>query len=327
MYSNADHRHPSHRCSRDLALALSLALCAACSTNHSGNPAPDLGVDASAGPAWDRPDSGPGGSGEPVEEGEYDCGEQLFELTESQESFEVPAEVRYMKVKAWGAGGNGQGAPNCPGCECQYYDGGLGGYSEAIFEVDPGAMLSVVVGQRGRSGTTNESPFRFGFGAHGGGGLTGVFTGDTEVAESGNDRALIIAGGGGSAGWEVCRPGGTGNHPDAGGQPTMHGQFGVNSDGDRDGFNGGGGGYHGGDGGGWAKPGKGGTGFIIDSAFEPVMEWSERGAITPPRTDDPHYDPVELPGSTERPGLLVVMFTCEYPGEEPPPEDDPPQVD
>ena len=302
---------------RALAGAVQLGLCGVlalgCASRVSGNDMFD-DEEESPGPDWERPDAGT-----PVDEGEFECGEETFTLTESQESFEVPENVVYMKVKAWGAGANGESNEACANCPCNYSDGGIGGYSEAIFAVQPGAILSVVVGQRGRSGTSGETPFRYGFGAHGGGGLTGVFTGGEEVGETENDRALIIAGGGGSAGWSECRPGGTGNHPASGGQADMHGEFGAS-----EGVNGGGGGYLGGNGGASRQAGSGGQGFISDQALEPVMLWSEPGTINPPRIDDPDYDGVA--GTTEMPGLLRVEFACEYPGVEEPPED-PPQVD
>ena len=98
------------------------------------------------------------------------CAEIDFTMTETQELFEVPANVRYMHVKAWGAGGNGE-------LGCSYGNGGRGGYSEAVFEVVPGTSLIVIVGKRGRAGMTGEEIVRFGFGNWGGGGLSGIFLG------------------------------------------------------------------------------------------------------------------------------------------------------
>ncbi|RLB64447.1 MAG: hypothetical protein DRI90_04575, partial [Deltaproteobacteria bacterium] len=59
------------------------------------------------------------------------CGEATFELTKTQEVFVVPASVSYMHVKAWGAGANGEG-------QCSFDDGGLGGFTEGVFQVEPG---------------------------------------------------------------------------------------------------------------------------------------------------------------------------------------------
>jgi hypothetical protein len=204
-----------------------------------------------------------------------------------------------MHVKAWGAGGNAEA--ECGGGD----DGGLGGFSEAVFEVTPGTPLIVIVGKRGRSGITGEDIVRFGFGAWGGGGLSGVFRGPELINEYDKDKALLIAGGGGSAGAPGCDPGGTGNHPDSGGMPTMMGSMGADE------VTGGGGGYEGGTGGERGRAGMGGSGYVDPSALDSRMAYGEPGSGTPPRTDDPDY---EAPAATgEQSGLVVIHFTCEEP--------------
>lgn len=232
------------------------------------------------------------------------CAEAHFALSETEEHFEVPANARYMHVKAWGSGGNGEGQCGTPDTE-----GGLGGYSEAVFEVVPGTPLVVIVGEPGRAG---DPEARFGFGNRGGGGLSGVFQGPDTITAADYDKALIIAGGGGSASVPTCLPGGTGNHTDpaiAGGMPDMESGLGT----DPDEILGGGAGYRGGTGGDIGIPGKGGTGFIADDALPEHSQrlHAEPGAGIPPKTDDEDY--LAPAGETESPGQVVIRFICTLP--------------
>ncbi|HJL16510.1 MAG TPA: hypothetical protein RMH99_12685 [Sandaracinaceae bacterium LLY-WYZ-13_1] len=258
-----------------------------------GDPGDDAGrpVEIDAGPVA-RVDAGEA-------DGAYECATATFELTETQEAVIVPAGVRYVHVAAWGAGGNGEG-----GCE-PTDDGGPGGFTEAVFAVTPGDALTVIVGKRGRAGTSGEDPFRFGFGAWGGGGLSGVFWGGDPVTEADRDRALVIAGGGGSASVPGCHPGGPGNHPSAGGQDTMHGAFGGS-----DSIIGGGGGYAGGDGGDREVAAAGGSGYVDDAAIDARILHAEPAAgALPPAADHPDY--VEGVGTTEQSGHVVIHYLCE----------------
>lgn len=250
------------------------------------------------GTGWTAGDSGGGSAGDSGA-----CAETAFKLTETQVSFKVPKSGRFMHVKAWGAGGNGEG-------QCKTSDGGPGGYSEAVFAVDgrliyPGAPLIVIVGKRGRSGMTGEQRLKFGFGNWGGGGLSGVFTGGSTITAKSSGRALIIAGGGGSAGAPGCHPGGPGNHPKAGGQSTMLGGAGA------DGINGGGGGYAGGTGGAKGEAGLGGSGFVSKTAKRSRLLYAAVGAGLPPHTKDSDYDGTA--GKTEQSGRIVIRFVCSEP--------------
>ena len=232
------------------------------------------------------------------------CAETHFPLSETEEHFVVPDNARYMHVKAWGSGGNGEGQCGTPDTE-----GGLGGYSEAVFEVAPGTPLVVIVGEPGRAG---DPEMRFGFGNRGGGGLSGVFLGPDTITPTDYDLALIIAGGGGSASVPTCLPGGTGNHTDpaiAGGMPDMESGVGT----DPDGILGGGAGYRGGTGGDICTPGKGGTGYIAPEALpeHSQMLFSQPGAGIPPKTDDDDY--LAPTGETESPGQVVIRFICTLP--------------
>jgi|GEM_PF-3370675 len=238
------------------------------------------------------------------------CGDVTFELTETQETLIIPNNVKYMHVKAWGAGGNEEHSPGtCPNI---YDDAGLGGFTEAVFEIVPGTNLIVIVGKLGRAGDPPPDRVRFGFGNWGGGGLSGIFMGPDPITESSQDKAILIAGGGGGSGGDCAYPGGTGNSDDSGGQSTMQGSDGA------DGVNGGGGGYHGGTGGARGKGGKGGSGFVVSNGVFPEIRvldsrimHSEPGVGHPPKTDDPDYDGEA--GGIEKNGRVVIHFTCEPP--------------
>lgn len=255
-----------------------------------------------------RADSGP--LPPPIDAGDFDgafpCGEMTFPLTATEESFTVPPGVRYMHVKAWGAGGNDE--RSCGATP----DGGTGGFTEAVFAVGSGTSLPsgtelvVIVGQRGRAGTSGEDLFRFGFGAWGGGGLTGVFRGPSPIADTDRDRALVVAGGGGSASGPDCSAGIPGNYPSAGGAASMLGELPSGSS-----PLGGAGGYEGGSVGARNVPSNGGTGFVAPEATDALLLHSEPGTNAPPRTDDPDYD--GMAGQSELSGLMVIRYLCEPP--------------
>ncbi len=224
----------------------------------------------------------------------------------------MPPTAKYMVVKLWGAGGNDEGI--CPWSQNhQGTDGGQGGFTYAVFEIRrgtrlaPGTELVVIVGQKGQAGTNS----RFGFGIRGGGGLTGIFFGPGPIQATDRDRALAIAGGGGSAAPPGCHPGKPGNAPDAGGLATMQGGEGQ----DPDQVIGGGAGYSGGEGGDLGVPGKGGSGYVDEElALDFLIEYSEYSTterFPVPRSDDPDYNGTA--GDSEQPGLAVIKFVCERP--------------
>jgi hypothetical protein len=227
------------------------------------------------------------------------CASASYKVTETQETFTVLSNARYMHVKAWGAGGNGEG--QCTPTD----DSGLGGYSEGVFKVTGGTSYIIIVGKRGRAGMSGEDRMRFGFGDWGGGGLSGVFRGGAKITSADSSRALIIAGGGGSAGAPGCHLGGTGNHPSAGGQSTMQGGVGADE------INGGGGGYVGGSGGAKGEAAKGGTGFVDSSAISSNKLYAQPGSGLPPKTTDKDYDGEA--GKGEQSGRVVLHFTCTIP--------------
>lgn len=151
-----------------------------------------------------------------------------FEYTGAIERWTVPDGVRSIVVDAWGAQG-GMGAAGA---------GGLGAHARGSFEVVPGAIVDVLVGQQ--PAITTE-------GGHegnstGGGGGTFVVLGD---------RPLLIAGGGGGGGAVT------------GGEPGLAGEAGGLGLGD-----GGGPGGVDGDGAGVGghNSGRGGAGFYTDGS-------------------------------------------------------------
>ena len=146
-------------------------------------------------------------------------------------------------------------------------------------------------------------------GARGGGGLSGVFLDAFPLTADATDRALVIAGGGGSSGHD-CDLGGPGNHlTEAGGEPTMAGGGGDRSD-----ENGGGGGYRGGAGGegdGAANGGKGFVSSITLDATEYSIYAANLGDVDPPMNGDRDWDGVA--GKSESRGLVVIHFVCHRP--------------
>ena len=241
------------------------------------------------------------------------CATFDFPFSVTPEVLQIPANVRYMHVKAWGAGGNEEHLP----ATCGFEDGGMGGYSEAIFNVlpgtdlAPGTFLTVVVGQLGRAGTSDAELFRVGFSSQGGGGLSGVFLGNTPLTETDAARALIIAGGGGSAaGVTPCISGGYGNAAGSGGMPTMRGGVGVEI------VTGGGGGHSGGPGAERHMSGTGGSGYVrTDLLDDPAHQRIEASGTVgvPPHTTDPDYDLDASAGGAESNGRVVIHLTCEPP--------------
>jgi hypothetical protein len=230
------------------------------------------------------------------------CFVNSLSFTETTEDFVVPEGARYMWVKAWGSGANGE-------VGCEYSNGGLGGFTSAVFAVTPGDDFLIIVGGRNWDDPpSGETAIRLGLGHRGGGGLSGVFVGGSLIDADSIARALVIAGGGGgaSASAGACRPGHPGNHTeDAGGMSTMMGGPGG------DGVNGGGGGYEGGTGGDTGWGGNGGTGFVHSTALGSTMLNGEVGDPSPPRASDDDYNGVA--GNSEEPGLVHSRFVCEIP--------------
>jgi hypothetical protein len=137
----------------------------------------------------------------------HPVGQQVFTYTGSDQSFTVPTDVTRIKVKVWGGGGGGGGTSG-------WSDGGRGGgagYAEGNLNVSPGTVYTVVVGQAGiqRSPTPTYGGggrARNTWGPASGGGLSGFFSGGTQVFSGASPqtgaqgRSLVVAGGGGGGG-------------------------------------------------------------------------------------------------------------------------------
>jgi hypothetical protein len=267
----------------------------------SGNPDQDAAVsDAVVSPPVDAQ----------VGDGGAPCDAEEFTFTETQETFVIPAQARYMHVKLWGAGGNDES--QCPWTAGGAgLDGGQGGFTEAIFEIRPqtalapGTELVLIVGAAGLAGADSS---RFGFGVRGGGGLTGIFFGPAPIEAGDADQAVAVAGGGGSAGAPGCYPGGPGNHPSAGGRTDMQGGEGT----DPDHIIGGGGGFEGGLGGHLNLEGTGGLGFVDETlALDFRLHYASPGDNpVPGATDDDYVAQGGTAGRPEHAGLAIIKFVC-----------------
>lgn len=262
------------------------------------------------------PDVPPGDSGPPTADATM-CLDLSLEFSGEPTLVELPASARFLVIKAWGAGGNGDGGR----FGAMDSLGGPGGYSAASYEVLDPQALTVVVGERGR----NNGHMAFGFAPLGGGGLSGLFMGPPPLEHTEQGRALLVAGGGGSGVRNGGAHGGAGN--DVGGTPTMAG--GQSTFPGPDNANvgtGGGGGYSGGLGRrSSTTPGLGGSGFpnsdeegaaAAESAGLRLIESLVLPASTnnlPPRQDDDDY-PLDYPaGAQERNGFVVVRVLCSEP--------------
>jgi hypothetical protein len=91
-------------------------------------------------------------------------------VTKAIEHWVVPAGVTKMNIQIWGAGGGGTG----------YGTPGKGARMQGDFDVSPGDILDIAVGEQGQTG------------GQGGGGGGGTFV-------ASNSQPLIIAGGGGGS--------------------------------------------------------------------------------------------------------------------------------
>jgi hypothetical protein len=147
------------------------------------------------------------------------------------QSFIVPAGVRYVYAKLWGAGG---GAGRAGGWSYGS-NGGGGGHTRGVIPVTPGETLTLVLG---RGGLTSCYSAQYGGGGSPGtntdiqycglgGGYAGIFRGAAGVASN----ALLIAGGGGgggsqTGGWaETSDGGGGGGFVGARGECTVNDRY------------------------------------------------------------------------------------------------------
>ena len=230
------------------------------------------GIDASASTNEARDSSGKYYSGSVDSSGSTG-----FTVTGSGQTFTVPSGVSSLDIKCFGAGGNNKG-----------------GFSTGALATSASTQYLVVVGElEASAGTNNYNSYGYGgggraYGYPSGGGLTGVFTGTTDITDwtssSERDRMIICAGGaggrGGQGGAQAGDGGGTsgtagdynGNGGGAGTQSANGSGYsnGGSGSGMRGGESGaanesgaGGGGFCGGGGGDNGQyPGGGGSGYV-----------------------------------------------------------------
>lgn len=223
------------------------------------------------------------------------CGQDsvIFAFTGSEELFIVPAGVSQLSIEAWGAQGGANWVNNT----------NYGGYSRADFAVNPGDTLYIRVGGQasGISGGYNGGG-NGDTGGQGGGGATDVRT----VSNTLNDRIIVAGGGGGAGYWNslhivggvggglaggngfrepdyATNPGGLGGTQTEAGangtcisfnNPITSGGFGLGGSAQFacgcEGY-GGGGGWYGGAGSGNCRGGGGGSGYILPMAVNDSM--------------------------------------------------------
>lgn len=244
-------------------------------------------------------------------------GGNIIKIPYSGSDFEVKTPEGYNRITFIGWGGAGER----DGLTGQVGQGiaGVGGFVKAKFPTSTGALYRVMVGQ-GFPKIGAPGANIYGFGGkrsadghnHAGGGLTGLFTGNTAVASTDIGRALAIAAGGGPSGAVSVGSGVVngwpGNHPDGGGQSSMKGIDAINGQnaGSR---GGGGGGYTGGGHKGLA--GYGGAGYVSPTkiAGSDSLLYGTPNTDTAPGNTDEYY--VAGVGTNNNHGYAVVVFTNE----------------
>lgn len=252
-----------------------------------------------------------------------------FSYTGSDQIFEVTAGAGVITAYIWGAGG---GCFNDGGS----FRGGGGGYTTGDVSVSTGST-TVVVGAGGDSRGPNAGTSALRYGGGGqltnlgwggqGGGLSGLFTGSSQVfnvntPQSGAQaRSILISGGGGASGdtgWGGVGGGTSGGNAFNGSGSGLAGygaglqtdsdnghdgsvqkgtalKGGNASGGDQGGGGGGGAGYFGGGGGSGANnvpnSGGGGSGYILGNATNTVSSASSTASTdrTPAETSNTYY--------------------------------------
>jgi hypothetical protein len=224
-----------------------------------------------------------------------------FFATGAIQQFVVPENVYRFTVTLWGAGGQAQGAvPNNLG--------GSGACVTGSITTTPGTVYSIIVGVSGGSATLANGGPGIGNNVSGGGGFTGIFSGDPD-----STNVIAIAGGGGGGGTNGGGVGGGGGFPNGGdGTTTVAILFGTGGtqtaggtgaasgsqfQGGSAGGGGGGGWYGGGAGqdGGSAAGGGGGSSTYTGSLLEPILYNGFAGGTFPgtvnpaANEDSPYY--------------------------------------
>ncbi|MDO8999277.1 MAG: glycine-rich protein [Bacteroidota bacterium] len=207
-----------------------------------------------------------------------------FSYTGGTQTFIVPNGVTNLTMEAWGAQGGANWVNNT----------NFGGYSKGDFSVTPGQTLTIYVGGQATStiGGYNGGGIGEGLGKGGGG------ASDVRIASfTLNDRVIVAGGGGGAGYWSSlhvvggigggliggdgyrdtpANPGGQGGTQTGSGNgtcvslnnPAMAGGFGFGGNVSGCGCEGygGGGGWYGGAGSGNCRGGGGGSGYLLPSA-------------------------------------------------------------
>ena len=129
-----------------------------------------------------------------------DPGSTTFDYTGSEQVFTVPDGVTSINIEAFGASG---------GDTIDGILGGLGGYVQATIDVTPGQVLEIYVGELGPTKSDDSTTTVGGYNGGGSvnqtsgsaGGGTGGGATDIRGYPYGLADRLVVAGGGGGAGW------------------------------------------------------------------------------------------------------------------------------
>jgi cysteine-rich repeat protein len=211
----------------------------------------------------------------------------------------APVLTNRMRVSLWGGGG----------ASLNSGIGGVGGFTTATFDINPGTTHHVLVGEAGRGAGMSGAAFggggasfsTFQYGASGGGGLTGIFNSSNwELVSFGNPgHAVAIAGGGGGVSMDGTFPimqylhGIPGNSQSSPSWYTVN-RYGSDAiyDNNKKTAGGGGGGYYGGissinqlS----SSISNGGSGFIATFATSGGIYSGETGSSIAPNSTHPEY--------------------------------------
>jgi hypothetical protein len=129
----------------------------------------------------------------------------VFNCTEGDQSWTVPAGVTSIRIKLWGGGGASNGGNRAFNAKQNW--GGGGGFAQMDVAVTPGQVLTIKVARGGIRAYGNNWPAVYPAGGRSYNSNHSTGGGRSQVILSG---ITLIAGGGGSGGWNYYAYGGAG---------------------------------------------------------------------------------------------------------------------
>jgi hypothetical protein len=115
---------------------------------------------------------------------------KIFNAIGTNQTLTIPTGTTRIFVKAWGAGGGGQYGGTI---------GGAGGFSSGYIQVNSGEVITIKVGNKGKT-STGAIGGSYPDGGESYGGYSGTGGGSSSVWRNGASDASIVAGGGGGGG-------------------------------------------------------------------------------------------------------------------------------